>query len=345
MSGQHLTFFVPGVLLSELDKEGLEQALEYPHLPAMQCLLSRARKEVSPSLEHDLFRLFGLDYSASEDIPIAAATRHHDMASTQGGWCMRADPVHVQAGIDSLIMFGNQSLAISTQEATQLTDELNKHFSTDGWQLDALHTHRWYLQIPHPPELRTWPLRQVTGRSIQPFLPAGRDAVKWRGYLNEIQMVLHASAVNQAREERGEPLINSVWFWGGGELCGDISCSLHGVWSDDVLTDGLAIAADVPSFPVTDTFDAWLQQASAEGQYLISIQLAEQALVSGEYPRWREVLENIETAWAKPLLSALKSGELASITCYPGNGFSYRAGRRDMRRWWKPCRSLSALDA
>lgn len=347
MSGRHLTLIMPGVVLSGADKDELEQNAGYPYLPALECLLSRARPQASPflSVEHHIFSLFGLEYPDGDDLPIAAATRYHDKAATHGGWYMRADPVHVQAGINSLIMFGNQSLTISAQESTMLVEELNRHFSADDWQLDALHTHRWYLKPAHPPELCTSPLHHVTGRSVEPFLPAGNDAKQWRGYLNEIQMVLHASEVNQVREQRGEPLINSVWFWGGGELPAGISSSLTGVWSDDALTDGLAIAAGVSSFPVPDTFDTWLMQAPAEGHFLVSTHAAQQAMIEGGYPRWVETLERIEADWGNSILRALKAGELSSASCYPGNGYGYHADDRSVRRWWKRCRPLRAFDS
>jgi hypothetical protein len=40
----------------------------------------------------------------------------------------------------------------------------------------------------------------------------------WRHAINEAQMVLHAHPVNQARQAAGQPVVNSLWPWGGGRL-------------------------------------------------------------------------------------------------------------------------------
>ena len=50
------------------------------------------------------------------------------------------------------------------------------------------------------------------------LLPAGNEGSVWRRRMNEAQMVLHAHPGNEAREARGELPVNSVWFWGAGEL-------------------------------------------------------------------------------------------------------------------------------
>src|SRR6266516_108636 len=56
-------------------------------------------------------------------------------------------------------------------------------------------------------------------------------------------MVLHSHAVNEAREARGEPAVNSVWFWGGGRVPRVATERWHSVSADEPLALGLARAA------------------------------------------------------------------------------------------------------
>ena len=53
------------------------------------------------------------------------------------------------------------------------------------------------------PALETTPLRAVIGRPIFDHLPRGADGKTWQRWQNEIQMMLHAHAVNDARAARG----------------------------------------------------------------------------------------------------------------------------------------------
>ena len=59
---------------------------------------------------------------------------------------------------------------------------------------------------------------------------------RWHSILNEIQMVLHEHPVNEAREGRGEPPVNSVWLWGAGPMPGDVDAPFQSVSANDPIT-------------------------------------------------------------------------------------------------------------
>src|SRR2546421_398768 len=72
--------------------------------------------------------------------------------------------------------------------------------------------------------LEAW-LHEAFGLEQAPIALAGCDvatglppnpASPGHQLLNEAQMVLHTLPVNESRESRGEPPINSVWLWGAG---------------------------------------------------------------------------------------------------------------------------------
>jgi hypothetical protein len=92
------------------------------------------------------------------------------------------------------------------------------------------------------------PTAEVAGRNVEPFLPAGDDAPRWRRIFNETQIMLHRQACNESREARGELPINSVWFWGAGGPSGvAVKAPYATVWSDHPLAAGLAAASGMPS--------------------------------------------------------------------------------------------------
>jgi len=87
-----------------------------------------------------------------------------------------------------------------------------------GHGVPCSHPDRWYLRLDSLPDISTLPLSQVAGRNVHGLLPGGKDAARWHQLFNEIQMLLFAHPLNEARETRGALPINSLWFWGGGVM-------------------------------------------------------------------------------------------------------------------------------
>jgi len=117
-------------------------------------------------------------------------------------------------------------------------------FAGQGMEFFAPHPQRWYVRLDRLSLMRTTPLSQVIGGDVRKALPLGEDAAHWHQVFNEIQMLLHTHPLNEAREARGEPAINSVWFWGGG--CSEsvaLQKNYDSVSSDDVLAGMFAVSS------------------------------------------------------------------------------------------------------
>ena len=136
----------------------------------------------------------------------------------KGGW-LRADPVHLRPDMGKLLLFDAATFELTMAEAMRLAEEINAALAEDGIRLIVgRDPGRWYLPMTSAPAIQTVPPRAVRGRHVDPFLPRGAEARRWRRLANDVQMVLHRSPLNAAREGRGEAAVNSVWFWGGGVL-------------------------------------------------------------------------------------------------------------------------------
>ena len=66
------------------------------------------------------------------------------------------------------------------------------------------------MELDAPLMASTCSIDQVAGRSLDPYMPAGKDAGRLRSLMNECQMLLHAD------DQSG--VVNSLWFWGLGRL-------------------------------------------------------------------------------------------------------------------------------
>ncbi|MDE2309692.1 MAG: hypothetical protein KGL01_02555, partial [Betaproteobacteria bacterium] len=244
------------------------------------------------------------------DQAIAAVTLRVDGMEPGASYWLRADPVHLRIQRDQLILHSAVSLA--ADEAAQLCVSLNAHFAGAGLRFFAPHPQRWYLQLDAAPDMTTRPLAQVAGRNVHAHLPQGPDALRWHGVFNEIQMLFHEHAVNQAREARGELTINSVWLWGGGRAANQLLRPYSKLCGDSDLAGAFAQAAGIPCEPLRD--DARRCVEGDGGDVLIVREELRRALQQGDLHAWRDGLQRFEQGCAAPLLHALHAGRIAQLT-------------------------------
>jgi hypothetical protein len=273
-------------------------------LPALEKLLGRGRSEILQAvpLENHLCELFGVTCAA--DAPIAPVSAAFD--GLEAGYWMRADPVHLRLQRDQMLLAG---VMPGDDEAEQFCASLNEYFTGQGMEFFAPHPQRWYVRLDELPRILTTPLSGVMGGNMRGALPTGEDAARWHQLFNEIQMVLFAHPLNQSREERNEPMINSVWFWGGGESSVPLLNNNHAyVSSDEILVEMFAATAGIP-------FTAWPKQwnIASEGKQLLVWTGLRSALQRGDLAGWQDSLQGFENGYAQPLLQALRSGRLAQL--------------------------------
>ncbi|MEK6550526.1 MAG: hypothetical protein AABZ50_02660 [Pseudomonadota bacterium] len=328
-----LTLLVPGLT-------GFHE-LAAPRLRALEALLARAeRSQRCVGVERQLFECFQVETDTNTDLPVAAVTRVLDLGVIDKGWWLRADPVHLTPDRDRLILAGPDRLALRQEEAEQLAAEVIESYRADGWVLKAPRPDRWYLRPPTTPSITTTPILEVEGRDIAPCLPKGPDGKAWHTVLNEIQILLHSSKVNEARERSGQLPVNSLWFWGGGILPRLPSQHWVHVWADDPVALSLARLAEVPASPTADSLDACLQECPA-GDQLMVLDAARAPARYGDGSEWTATFEHYERDWFAPLLAALREGRIAAATLIDENGATFSVTTPQARRWWRWRRPLA----
>jgi len=309
-------------------------------LPALERMLARgastgsARMGEGVSLEEHLCGLFGVSCEAG--VPIAPLSAVFDGLGA-GCW-LRADPVHLRLQRDQLVLLPD--LEVSADEAGQLSAALNEHFAGQGMEFFAPHPQRWYMLLDRLPDIETVPLSQAAGRNVRDLLPKGKEAAHWHRIFNEIQMLLFAHPVNEAREARGELPANSLWLWGGGCDAGmQPQKAFDHVSSDEVLAGMFAAAAGIP-------FSNWPEQWRNEencGRQLLVWTGLRSALRRGDLDAWRAALQEFETGYAQPLWRALRAGKISQLQVEILGGDHVRRlllTRADAWAFWKRTKSL-----
>ncbi len=311
-------------------------------LPALETLLARGRRvrTAGASLE----RWLAAEYRVSDGLPLAPFSLRGDGGEPGGDCWMRADPVHLKLHGDRLILADASRLAVTPGEARDFVAALNLHFAGEGISLIAPSPPRWYLRTANAPRLRTTPTAEAAGRNVEALLPDGDDGARWRGVINEAQMLLHQHPCNEARERRGQLAVNSVWLWGAGRDH-SLAAPYDTVWTDHPLAAGLAAAGGVAARPLPASGDS-LVEARRGGTQLVVLSLP--ATAYGDLADWRDAVAMLERLWIAPLLPGLRDAPLQSLTLHglgPDYGYTSSLTGHDRLRFWRVRRPLHAYAA
>ena len=318
-------------------------------LPALAKLLARSRSERSPAITPEGWLCEAHHVERQQDWPIAPLTLELDGGVAGDAYWLRADPVHLRVDRDRLVLVENALFDLSVSEALALAAALDAHFAPSGLTFVSLAPKRWYAKLAEPPKLITRSVNEAAGRDVNSHLPAGPDALRWHGVFNEAQMLLHGMQENDAREERGEPAVNSVWFWGGGIRQPVRARPFDAVWSDDAAATALASAAGSDALPLPADAAAWYAAATSRparhDSHLVVIDALSAPAAHGNAEAWRNGLAAVEARWVAPLVHALREGGLTRISLVvPGdtNTRRFELTRSDLLKIWRGARPLSA---
>ena len=328
------------LLVPDLFWQSGEEAYREPDLPGLRTLLAcaSATRSSARDMEEWLCRAFNVD--KQRDWPVAALTLAADGVSPGDAYWLRADPVHLHLDSGQLILADGRTFVITREEADSLIMSLNAHFSDAGLTFLAPHPERWYLRLDKPPQIQTRTLAEAAGRNIDEFLPSGAESIYWHRVCNEIQMVLHHHAVNEAREAGGNPPVNSVWLWGGGRLPTVAGKPYAHVWTDEHLAKGLAKASGTAASSLTQDARTWLAQNPVAGVHLLVLDSLRAAAQYRDRDRWSENVKQLEARWFTPLMAALRRGELEELAISSGF-WSFALARKDLWKLWRRGKELA----
>lgn len=314
------------------------------NLPGLETLLGKGTifETAADHGEDWLFRKF--EVPRHGDWPVAPLALLADGGHPGDDFWLRADPVFLRADARELVLAGTPP-RIASEEAQAITESLNRHFKADGLVFLAPRPERWYLRPSAPPAIATRTPDETAGRHVDAYLPDGPDGLRWHAWINEIQMLLHAHPANQAREDRGEPPINSVWIWGGGVLPARVASPFARVYSDDPTSTGLALASTRECLPLPSSAAECLSAIPQGEQLAVLDQLREPAR-RGDGAAWREAVEALDEAWFAPLAAALRDKRLPLLEIHAPSAPRSRhvsAEATDFWKFWRRPRPLRSL--
>ena len=307
------------------------------HKGALLSLLKQATRfdldGVSP--DSTILSWFGVPPEGGD--PSAAFRAHgHDLVAEQGYW-LNATPVQLDVRAQEIWFKGRDALDVSQAETDALMDELNRHWSDRHLIWHAPKRNHWYVNITD--DFDDWaripPFWEVVGRGLSHYIHQSKSTPKWLTTFNENQMLLQQSSVNQARKKLGQPLIDGIWLWGGGELPNMVKPaddSSFIVYSDDALARGLAKSSGFDYFSLPGDFDAWLGEADLNHHHLLVFDGYVSHAYHNNFDAANRWFQSFEKQWLIPLHAALRSGRIDTVQLVGGIQSGYRLSQP---RWWK----------
>ncbi len=284
--------------------------------PQLKTLLARARYTHDAQADGDALLCDAFGIARQQDWPLAPLLAHaHGLAADSGYW-LCATPIHLETRRTALMVADPAGLNISATEAAAIAATLAEHLGEEHLTLHAPQPGQWFLRCDTPPAMTTTSVDTVIGRDIRNALPQGADGPRWHRILTEIQMLLHAHPVNDAREARGQLPINSVWLWAGGTKPAQPATPYATVWSDDATVNALAHhgACRMEAAPPRFTLDTLV-----EGAHFFSLNVLAHPLREGDVQAWSSAVTALNRDWFLPLYDALKSRRVNKLIVLSGD--------------------------
>ena len=324
----YLDLVIPGLCgpLPELSELKQSQSLQ-----SIISLLAKAKKHKTNLISYpeQLCSLLGVEGHSIASAELALLAHEID---NEGCYWMHADPVHMMADVDHVLLYDSKSLKLSMDESESLVSNLNNHFKSDGVEFVIADANQWFVKSNKKLSVTTNPLSNAVMQNINQLMPHGQDSVFCKQLMNESQMLLFNSQVNHSRENEGLLTANSVWLWGEGVLAQPHKSSIQHCFGDNVLLQGLSKhhGIDNSSLTLAESFNSQIDVSKSN---LIVIDDLMSACDYGDIPSWQATFEPVYEVLMPLIEYALSHG--LCVRVYPCNGYQYDIYKTSKYQFWK----------
>lgn len=361
MHANRLHLLLPFALPAAADAS---TALHDIRSPALDRLIARATlvervigEDFQRTLPHERWvaRQFGAlpgGAAAADEAPLAPYMLRADGGDPGSATWACVQPVHVRIAHDHLVLIDPASLELSDDEASVLLAVARPLIEELGVRIEAPRPARWYLSGDGFGTLAGASPLRASGRNIEIWLPheahSGDRSRAWMKLQNEVQMAWFEHPVNEAREARGLPAVNSIWFHAQGTAQA-VTSPFARVLSDAAATRGLAMTAGVETGAPPASFAALTARgapgnassdtnAHANGTTLVELDPFSAPYIEQDWARWNDAFAALQTDWFEPALAALQAGrldELGLTLCGDTGSVTLTVTRGDLRKFWR----------
>ncbi len=263
-----------------------------------------------------------------EDSPepsIAHITAFYDNLIIKEPYCLRADPVELRADLAAVYMYGNQHFKLNQRQTNKIKQQLESLFNEYALTLYTHESQRWYLGFNKKPALTAKQPMMLQGKDIADHLPQGTAPCHFQKLQTEVQMLLHELPEIQP--------VNSLWFWGAGEVLDNIQFSPRDfqLISDNVIALGFAKSSR-KSYETVDFFAEDFSLKLLDKDSLIVLDAFNQTTDEDQFFK---ALIQLENKIFNPVLKSLKQGKISQLKLNFFNGIQYQLSPYSHYAFWK----------
>lgn len=327
---------LPG--LFDLPLGELDPALVSDGLPGLNRFLRLATEVPNEAYSIDaiLHRVLQLDGSSGSSLPLAQACAEGAVEHAEHLLLLQA--VHLRADLQHAVLVPIQRSERDRADEILLITDLAEMFDVDC-EISAVGEGLFLMRLKNLEAPTHYPhLLSVLGKSVNPFIEQSRGNLAWYRLVNEIQMFLHQHEVNRERVERGQPPINSLWFWGGGVAPSTSAASLAWYCEDSLLNRFAASRGLQPA-----ALDRLGESPPAAAAAIVDLRLLE-LLKSGARGELETVLLDIDSRLLSPLL-AVPQGRRQALRLRAGYEVDFLLSPAAGWKFWRRPRSLADWSA
>ena len=210
--------------IAEKDNKTPLQLAETPNLDALvkkgQCgPVQTIPDSLHPGNEVSSLGLFGYDpekfktgHAALDAIGLGVIPEEDEIP-------LCCDLVTLQATHDDMVMKDYTGGNLSSEDSELLINALNEQVMDAPVKFCHGKGYHNLVMIKNPPiKERLTPPNELIGEGIRQFMPEGKEVRDLIFVMSQAQIILHNLPYNKHKLRDQKDAVNSIWFWGNGEL-------------------------------------------------------------------------------------------------------------------------------
>ena len=248
-----------------------------------------------------------------------------DAAAVEAGavdaaWVCVATPVHYVAEMTSVRLGGDGMLSLTPAAADTLAVDFNRVWKGSGIHMTAGRSAQLFCTFDRGMQVVTHDPEHVLGRHIEEFLPTGADAARLQQLISETEMWLYEHDANRARTALGLPVINGLWFWGGGAPIASLPNVQGWAAGDDPFFSAFSVRTNAERVPLHEKQSGVVAATCAPGS---------------------EPWHALESRWLHPAIFKLRARRIerlqlsAADRCFTLTARGLRRIWRRRKPWWE----------
>ena len=331
---KYLVVIVAGLTDRPFAEKDNKTPLQLADTPNLDALTQKATcgpvqtipDDLHPGNEVSCLGLLGLDpqkYSAGHAL-LSAMGLGLKPAPDEIALC--CDLITLQPTHDDMVMKDYTGDQISGEDAKLLLDALQEQvvdapvtFHPGGGYHNLM-----FIKNPPVPE-RLTPPNELIGEGIRQFMPEGDAVSELVFVMNQAQIILHNHAYNKKRAAEKKDSVNSIWFWGNGELPNMPSFRERydknaSVITASLMVKGIAKLTDMNVVEVEGAtgfsntnysakVSATLQELETKDVVFLHISAGEEVSLKGDIDDKILMIEDFDTEVIGPLAQAMETTE------------------------------------